>query len=111
MPCLAAYRFQRLDCVSPATFPTMWAVMGRGAVTLYRRVGSEIVYWRTIEGTPEELEAAMQAAKKLDLEAARIGGWGNALRLGLYPSKPVHERGPASGVFAQDGPDGGLRKL
>ncbi len=89
----------------------MMAVMGRGSVTLYRRVGGEMVFWRRVEGTEDELRQAVGAADALHLEAARIGGWGRALRLGLYPAKPVHLVRRTTGVFLQDDLDRRLREL
>jgi hypothetical protein len=89
----------------------MVAVFRNGAVDLYRRVGDRMLFWRRVTGTPEELKSAVEAARFLDLEAARVGGWGNALRLGLNPAKPVHRAGASSGVFLQDKLNGRLGKL
>ena len=89
----------------------MLAVMGAGSVTLYRRVGREMVLWRVVEGTDDELHQAVASARMLDLMAARLGGWAHALVLGLDPAKPVHStRISSSGVFLQDKLDGRLGK-
>lgn len=95
------------------TFPHMLAVLGQGSATLYRRIGGKLVFWRTVKGSPRELEQALEAARSLQLMAAGVGGWRNALRLGLDPPKPVQcARGlPRRRALSKHSPDGGLRKL
>lgn len=75
------------------------AVMGAGSVTLYRRVGREMVFWRVVAGEPDELARAVEIARELDLMASGIGGWAHALVLGLNPTKPVHPARISTGVF------------
>lgn len=89
----------------------MLAVLGSGAVDLYRKVGHRVVFWRRVTGAPGEIQAAVEAARALDLMAAGIGGWANALRLGLDPAKPIKSAGRASGIFLQNELDCRLGKL
>ncbi len=89
----------------------MLAVLCRDSVTVYRVIGRDLVFWLEVHGTPAELRAATEAAQRLDLEAAGLGGWLQTLCLGLNAAKPVHStRGP-SGIFRQNYLNRSLRKL
>ena len=80
----------------------MFASVGAGHVTLYRQVGRQLVFWRVVKGTPQQIEQAISIARELDLMAAGVGGWARALLLGLDPAKPKKTSGVSSGVFLQD---------
>lgn len=85
--------------------------LGEGELSLYRRVGGKLEFWRTIRGDAETLNRALASARELDSIASDLGGWSNALRFGLYPAKPVHPTRVSSGVFLQHELNGRFRKL
>lgn len=80
-------------------------------LAIYRRVGPTMQFWRAIRGGDFVQGKAIETAIELDELASALGGWAQALRLGLYPAKPVHSARVASGIFLQDKLNGGLRKL
>lgn len=81
-----------------------------GRIRLFRRVGGALHFWREIEGDRHSIADAVEAALLLDEAASDLGGWANALRLGLNPTVPVHNARVASGVFPQDQLNSRLRK-
>jgi hypothetical protein len=59
-----------------------------GRLTLYRRVGRRLSLWREIDGDEATLDRALESALELDVLAQELGGWENALQLGLQPAAP-----------------------
>lgn len=85
--------------------------MADSRMTIYRRIGASFEYWRVVVGDPTVLARARWTALELDQLASELGGWAQALRLGLYPAKPIHSAGVSSGVFLQDKLNGRFREL
>jgi hypothetical protein len=87
----------------------MLAVIEGGQLLLYRRIAGRLVFWRRVVGSDDELRDALGAAQELTALASEFGGWANALRLGLYPTKPVHPTRVPTWIFRKDELDGRLR--
>jgi hypothetical protein len=81
------------------------------SMSIYRRVGPKMQFWRVIRGGDFEQMRAMETAVELDALASAMGGWAQALRLGLNPAKPVHSTRIASWFLLQDKLNGRLGKL
>jgi hypothetical protein len=89
----------------------MLGVVEGNELRLYRRLDGRLTYWTTVRGSSEELQAALRTAQELTGMALELGGWANALGLGLYPAKPVHASRIPPRILHQDELDGGLRVL
>lgn len=90
--------------------PGVMAVYGDGELTLHRRIGKCWVFWRVVRGGPEQLARAHASALELDREASALGGWANALGLGLHPAKPVHDARISTRILIKDDLNGRLGK-
>lgn len=80
----------------------MLALIRGRRLVLYRRIGGKLALWRELTGEPDELARAIASAREVTSLALSLGGWANALRLGLNPSKPVPATGVPARVFLQD---------
>lgn len=68
----------------------MIAILRGGQLVLFRRVARNLVHWRTVAGTDEQLLAALVAAQKVTELAQASGGWPAELgRLGFDPEPPI----------------------
>lgn len=92
-------------------YAVMLGIFEPGRLVLFRRVGGRLVHWRTIEGDENALKAAMWAAGELTLAAREIGGWSEALRLGLNPAKPVKAARVVARILPHHDLNGGFGEL
>ena len=89
----------------------MLGVIKPGRLELFRRIGGRNVAWRVVEGDEATLQRAVEAARFLSVAAEEVGGWANALRLGLDPAEPVDRWGLVVPLFTEHSLDRGLGEL
>lgn len=58
-------------------------------LTLYRRIGGQLIWWRTITGAERDLDAALAVAQELSLLALAAGGWTKTSSLCFDTHKPI----------------------